>query len=124
MTAFHAYACKPEIAQFYPSTIRDRLEIYEKEVLSRFDCPRDRLYQEVHAGHLSHLLDGEAAVLTEELIRLITVTGTAEEVASQLRAIERAGADNVTLNISQRCMREQIVEIEEKIMPLLERTSS
>jgi 5,10-methylenetetrahydromethanopterin reductase len=122
MVVFHAYACKPEIGQFLPPAVRDRLEIYEKEVLSRFDCPRERLYQEVHAGHLSHLLDGEAAVLTEDLIRMITVTGTAEEVATQLLAIERAGAHNVTFNIPQSVMREQIVEIEEQIMPLLRRT--
>ena len=124
MTAFHAYTCTPEIRQFLPRAVSDRLEIYEKEVLSRFDCPRERLYQEVHAGHLSHLLDGEAAVLTEELIRMITVTGTAQQIAAQLRAIEDAGANNITLNIPQSCMREQIVEIEEQIMPLLARTTA
>ena len=122
MTAFHAYTCTPEIRKFLPAAVSDRLEIWEKEVLSRFDCPPDRLYQEVHAGHLSYLLDGEAAVLTEELIRMITVTGTPEEIAAQLRAIEHAGAHNVTLNFPQSAMREQIVEIEEQIMPLLART--
>ena len=124
MTAFHAYTCTPEIRQFLPAAVSDRLDIYEKEVLSRFDCPRERLYQEVHAGHLSHLLEGEAAVLTEELIRMITVTGTPEEIATQLRAVENAGAHNVTLNFAQGTMREQIVEVQEQIMPLLARKTA
>ena len=122
MTAFHAYTCTPEMKEFLPAAVSDRIEIWEKEVLSRFDCPPERLYQEVHAGHLSYLLDGEAAVLTEEIIRMITVTGTPEEIAEQLRAIERTGAHNVSLNFPQNAMREQIVEIEEQIMPLLART--
>ena len=123
MTPFHAYACKPEIGQFLPAAIRDRLAVYEEEVLSRIKCPRERLYQEVHAGHLSYLLDGEAAVLTEEIMRMVAVVGTAQEIATQLREIELAGADNITFNIPQSAMRQQIVEIEEHIMPLMAHTS-
>src|SRR5579871_2285813 len=61
MMAYHSYACHPQIAEYLPPPIRERLEIYEREVLSRLPVDRSRLYQEAHAGHLSHLLDGEAA---------------------------------------------------------------
>ncbi|HJQ48794.1 MAG TPA: LLM class flavin-dependent oxidoreductase [Amycolatopsis sp.] len=119
MTPFHYYACNPAMAEYLPPAVRDRIEIYEKEVLARFDVPRDRLYQEVHAGHLSHLLDGEAAVLTEEIVRSVSLTGTAEEIATQLRALESAGLKNVTFWIPPRLTREVVLSIEERIMPLL-----
>lgn len=96
MFAFHSYACHPEIAQFFPAHVRERLDIYEKEVLARLDVPRERLYQAVHAGHLSRLLDGEAAVLTEQIVRDLSLTGTAEEIAAQLRRLQNAGLKNLS----------------------------
>ena len=117
--AFHFYTCNPEIGPFLPPAIRERLEIFEKEVLSRIDLPRELLYQEVNAGHLEYLLDGEAAVLTEEIMRMTTLTGTAEEIATQLRRLESAGLGCVLLCIPSSVMREVILDVEEKIMPLM-----
>src|SRR4051794_13380363 len=37
MMAYHSYACHPEIGDSLPPPLRDRLDIYEKEVLSRLD---------------------------------------------------------------------------------------
>jgi 5,10-methylenetetrahydromethanopterin reductase len=68
MLPFHTYACYPEIGALLPPLLRERLEIFDKEVLARIDLPRELLYQDINAGHLEHLLDGEAAVLTEEMI--------------------------------------------------------
>lgn len=120
MMAYHSYACHPEIGEYLPPPLRDRLEIYEREVLDRLDVPRDRLYQEVHAGHLSHLIDGEAAVLTDEIVRMTTLTGTAEEIAGQLRRLEDAGLDNVTFWAGPEVFRETVLSIEEQVMPLLD----
>ncbi len=117
MMAFHSYALHPEIANYLPPAIRDRLEIYEREVLSRF--PREKLYQEVHAGHLSHLLDGEAAVLTEEVMRMVSLVGTAQEIAAKLRQLEDAGLNNVTFWIPPHLTRSVISEVEAQIMPLM-----
>jgi 5,10-methylenetetrahydromethanopterin reductase len=122
MMAFHSYACHPEIADYLPPPILDRLEVYEKEVLSRLGVPRDRIYQEVHAGHLASLIDGEAAVLTDEVVRMTTLTGTAEEIAAQLRALETAGLGNVSFWIPPHLTRDVILEVEEQIMPLLHGT--
>src|SRR6185437_16714553 len=116
---FHSYACHPEIAEYLPPPIRDRLEIYEREVLDRLPVARERIYQEVHAGHLAHMLDGEAAVLTEEIVRMTTLIGTAEEIAAQLRALEAAGLNNVTFWIPPHLTRSVISDVEEHIMPLM-----
>ncbi len=119
MLAFHIYADNPAIAEQLPPAFRDRIEMYEREVLSRLPVSRDRFYQEVNCGHLSHLLDGEAAVLTEEIIKMTTITGTLDEVAHVVRGLEAAGLSNLTLNPPPPLAREMIRETAEKIMPLL-----
>lgn len=119
MMAYHTYACHPAVAEYLPPPIRDRLETYEKEVLSRLGVPRERIYQDVHVGHLARLIDGEAAVLTDEVVRMTTLTGTAEEIAAQLRALEAAGLKNVSFWIPPHLTREVILTVEEQIMPLL-----
>jgi alkanesulfonate monooxygenase SsuD/methylene tetrahydromethanopterin reductase-like flavin-dependent oxidoreductase (luciferase family) len=119
MMAFHTYACDPSIGEYLPPPLRDRLELYEREVLARFDVPRELAYQEAHAGHLSHLLDGEAAVLTDEIVRMTTLTGTAQEIAGVLRRLEDAGLRNVSFWIPPHLTRDGILEIEQQVMPLL-----
>lgn len=121
MMAYHSYACHPEIGEFLPPPLRDRLDVYEREVLARLDVPREQVYQEVHQGHLSHLIDGEAAVLTDEIIRMTTLTGTAEEIAAVLRGLEDAGLKNVSFWIPPQLTREVILETE-ALVPLLRAT--
>jgi 5,10-methylenetetrahydromethanopterin reductase len=118
MMAFHSYACHPEIAEYLPPPIRDRIEIYERNVLSRF--PREKIYQEVHAGHLAHLLEGEAEVLTEDVVRMTSLTGTATEIADQLRRLEQAGLNNITFWVPPHLTR----DVEDKIMPLMRQTAA
>jgi 5,10-methylenetetrahydromethanopterin reductase len=120
MLPFHAYADTPAIGEHLPAPIRDRLDLYKRKVLARLDVPRDRLYQETHRGHLSHLLPGEEEVLTEEIVRMTTLTGTAREIAGVLRGLEAAGLRNVTLNPPPHLAREAVREYAEKIAPLLD----
>jgi alkanesulfonate monooxygenase SsuD/methylene tetrahydromethanopterin reductase-like flavin-dependent oxidoreductase (luciferase family) len=119
MMPFHAYADNPSIADHLPPPIRDRLDIYEREVLSRLSVTRDRRYQQVHRGHLSHLLDGEAAVLTDEIVRMTTLTGTAEEIVALLHQLESAGLKNIVLNPPPHLVRETVRMYSDKIAPLL-----
>lgn len=120
MLPFHAYADNPAIADHLPAPIRDRLALYERKVLARLDVPRDRLYQETHRGHLSHLLPGEEEVLTEEIIRMNTLTGTAHEIADVLRGLEAAGLRNASLTPPPHLARETVREYADKIAPLLD----
>jgi alkanesulfonate monooxygenase SsuD/methylene tetrahydromethanopterin reductase-like flavin-dependent oxidoreductase (luciferase family) len=124
MMPFHAYADNPQIAEYLPPPLQDRLEIYEREVLSRFDVPRERIYQQTHRGHLSHLLKGEAAVLTDEIVRMTTLTGTAEEIAAVLSDLESAGLSNVSFWIPPHLTREVVLEVESKLMPLMANVSA
>jgi alkanesulfonate monooxygenase SsuD/methylene tetrahydromethanopterin reductase-like flavin-dependent oxidoreductase (luciferase family) len=119
MMPFHTYADNPAIGEYLPPPLQERLEVFEREVLSRFGVARDRLHQEIHRGHLSHLLEGEAEVLTDEIVRMTTLTGTAEEIADTLRQLERSGLRNVTFWIPPHLTREVVVDIEQKVMPLL-----
>ena len=120
MLAFHTYSDNPAIEEHLPPPIRERIETYKNEVLSRFDCTPDRIYQEAHRGHLSHLLDGEAAVLTEDIVRMTTLTGTAEEIADHIRALGAAGLKNVSVWAPPHLTRETVVSIAEQVMPLVE----
>ena len=119
MMPFHSYGDRPEIADLLPPPIRDRLDVYRREVLDRFPVPADRHYQETHVGHLSHLQQGEAAVLTDEIVRMTTLTGTAEEIAARLRDLETAGLTNVSIWAPPRRTREVVLEVERQIAPLL-----
>lgn len=120
MMAFHSYADNPAIADRLPPPIRLRLPVYQEEVVDRFEVPRDLNYQEAHRGHLSHLLTGEAAVLTEEIVRMTTLTGTASEVAAKLRELERAGLRNVSFWAPPHLTREVVDEVAATVMPLLD----
>lgn len=117
--AFHLYADDPDIGASFPPALRERLEIFDKEVVSRLDVPRELVYQEVHAGHLEFLLDGEAAVLTEEIIRMTTLTGTPDEIVAQLRRLEAAGLGCLQLCVPSASVRDVILDVEQKIMPLM-----
>lgn len=119
MLPFHSYADNPAIGEHLPPPIRDRLDVYEREVLSRLDVPDDRRYQATHRGHLSHLLDGEAAVLTDEIVRMTTLTGTAEEIVAVLRRLEAEGMKNIFFNPPPHLVRETVRMYADKIAPLL-----
>jgi 5,10-methylenetetrahydromethanopterin reductase len=120
MMPFHAYACDPSIGPYLPPAIQARLEVYEREVLARLDVSRDRLHQEVHRGHLSHLLPGEDQVLTEEIVRATSLTGTAREIADVLSGLERAGLRNVSFWAPPHLTRETVLTVQERIAPLLD----
>jgi 5,10-methylenetetrahydromethanopterin reductase len=119
MLPFHAYADNPAIENHLPPPVRDRLGLYKEKVLARFDVPGDRLYQEVHRGHLSHLLDGEREVLTDDIVRMTTLTGTADEIAAVLKRLEAAGLRNVTLNPPPHRVRETVDAYADQVAPIL-----
>ena len=119
MMPFHSYADNPAIGERLPEFIKERLPIYEQKVLARFDP--DRRHQETHRGHLSHLLEGEAAVLTEQIIRATCLVGTADEVVNVLAELETAGLKNLSLWVPPDDTRDAVLEVEREIMPRLRR---
>jgi alkanesulfonate monooxygenase SsuD/methylene tetrahydromethanopterin reductase-like flavin-dependent oxidoreductase (luciferase family) len=123
MLPFHAYADHPEAGDSMPPAIKARLPVYRREVLDRFGVPADRLHQEAHRGHLSHLLPGEAAVLTDEVVRMTTFTGPADEIAEVICELAVAGMTNLSLWAPPHQTRELVLEVEEQVAPLVERAS-
>jgi alkanesulfonate monooxygenase SsuD/methylene tetrahydromethanopterin reductase-like flavin-dependent oxidoreductase (luciferase family) len=121
MMPFHSWADRPEIGEHLPTAIRERLEVYRREVLDRHRVDVEDRHQETHRGHLSHLRPGEAEVLTEEIVRMTTLTGTAEEIAARLAALAEGGLANVSLWFPPGLTREGVLEVEREIMPLLGR---
>jgi alkanesulfonate monooxygenase SsuD/methylene tetrahydromethanopterin reductase-like flavin-dependent oxidoreductase (luciferase family) len=119
MMPFQSWADKPEIGEHLPPPIRERLDIYRREVIDRHPVDPSDIHQETHRGHLSHLRPGEAAVLTEEIVRMTTLTGTAAEIAARLDALAAAGLGNVSLWFPPPLTREGVLEVEREIMPLL-----
>ena len=118
---FHSATDRPGLLAHLPPDLQERYAIYKERVLGRF--PPDRLHQEYHRGHLSHMLDGEAEALTDAIVRSETLTGTAAEIAAQLEAFEAVGLRNLTVWAPPHQTREVVLEIEREIMPLLRSTS-
>jgi hypothetical protein len=52
---------------------------------------------------------------------MTTLTGTAEEIADVVRSLEAAGLRNVSLCIPPPLTREVVLDVEQKVMPLLEK---
>jgi alkanesulfonate monooxygenase SsuD/methylene tetrahydromethanopterin reductase-like flavin-dependent oxidoreductase (luciferase family) len=117
MLPFQTIADNPETLEYYPSYVQERWPIFEREVLSKITRPSDRRYHDYHRGHMWFLRDGEEKVLTEEIIRARTLTGTADEIIEQLCAYESAGLRNITMYARPEYLRETVLEVEEKILP-------
>lgn len=119
MMPFQSWADRPQIAEHLPPPVRERLDVYA-EVVAEYDAATGgHRHHEVHRGHLSHLREGEAEVLTDEIVRMTTLTGTAGEIAARLRALEQAGLANVSLWFPPSLTREGVLEVEREIAPLL-----
>jgi alkanesulfonate monooxygenase SsuD/methylene tetrahydromethanopterin reductase-like flavin-dependent oxidoreductase (luciferase family) len=119
MMPFHSWADRPETGEHLPPPIRERLDVYRREVMDRHPVPAEHFHQETHRGHLSHLRPGEAAVLTEDIVRITTLTGTASEIATRLEALSAAGLGNLSIWFPPTLTREGVLEVEREIMPLL-----
>jgi 5,10-methylenetetrahydromethanopterin reductase len=119
MMPFHSWADDPRIEEFLPPAVRERLPVYAREVLARFPGGAQDRHRYTHRGHLSHLQPGEELVLSEEIVRMTTLTGTAAEIAGQLSALAGAGLRNLSVWAPPPLTREVITEIHDRVMPLL-----
>jgi 5,10-methylenetetrahydromethanopterin reductase len=124
MMPFHSWADNPGIEEHLPPPVRERLPIYKREVLDRFGVGRERLHQHTHNSHLSRLQEGEAKVLTDEIVRMTTFAGTADELVDRLRKLEAAGMRNFSIWVPPHHTREAVVEVNSKLMPRLARTAA
>ena len=59
----------------------------------------DRLYLDVHRGHMTFLKPGEERFVTQEALSG-TLTGIGPEIIQRLEAIEAAGVDNIVVSVT------------------------
>jgi len=80
--------------------------------------PRDRRYLDVHEGHMVQLKPGEDAFVSEGLVST-TLTGPPEVVLERVRALARAGVDNLALQAVGNDGRELIEEFSRHVIAKL-----
>ncbi len=80
-----------------PPFMAPLLDEYRKLYLSY--TPEDARYLSVHRGHLLFLRPDEAPLITADLIRAMTVTGTKEELRESIRELARAGYKQFSCHI-------------------------
>lgn len=81
----------PDIAAEYNS--------YIQEYAKTSGTPSDRLYLDVHRGHMVFLKPGEERFATQEALAR-TLIGTGQQILERLEAIEATGVDNVVIPVT------------------------
>jgi 5,10-methylenetetrahydromethanopterin reductase len=99
---FHDHAEEDELGTLgmrIPPQFQGIFEAYRK-IYATYE-PADARYLRNHRGHLTFLRPEEQALVTAELIRTLTWTGTAAELADGVRAVKAAGFSQfaVTLRV-------------------------
>ncbi len=81
----------PETAEAYNAYIREYAETR--------GTPLDRLYLDVHRGHMVFLKPGEEQFATQNALAR-TLTGTGPEIIEKLETMEAAGIDNIAISVT------------------------
>lgn len=99
MVALHALWERSAVATDLPPVLRDLYQRYDKEYIPTMKTPKDRLYLEMHEGHLIYLRPGEEKFVTEPLVRGFSLTGSGEEIIARLKALEAVGVTQVAIQV-------------------------
>jgi alkanesulfonate monooxygenase SsuD/methylene tetrahydromethanopterin reductase-like flavin-dependent oxidoreductase (luciferase family) len=81
--------------------------------------PPDRRHLQIHDGHATFLAAAERKFLTEEAIRAVTIIGSVEEIAEQIRAAEAAGVTELALQSPLATARDVMRDFAERVRPHL-----
>jgi 5,10-methylenetetrahydromethanopterin reductase len=81
-----------------PPFLAQLLERY-REIYMRYE-PADARYLTLHRGHLMFLRPEEEPLITADLIREMTFTGTADALAERIRELGRAGYTRIAVQIA------------------------
>ena len=95
----------PEVAGAYNTYIQE----YAKSA----GTPADRLYLDVHRGHMVFLKPGEEQFATQEAMAR-TLTGSGPEIIERLDATEATGVDNVAISVSSAQAARDLIQEAEK----------
>jgi alkanesulfonate monooxygenase SsuD/methylene tetrahydromethanopterin reductase-like flavin-dependent oxidoreductase (luciferase family) len=89
------------------------------EHVASFTLPEEKRFRQIHDGHCTFLQRGEEKFVTEAGIRATCIVGTPDEIAHQLKEMERGGVDGVTLLPAADHQRKVFRDFAELVMPLM-----
>lgn len=81
--------------------------------------PADRRYLDVHEGHMMFLKPGEEAFVIPEMVPILSLSGSPEEVRERCRLFADAGVDNLALQAIPGLGRELIEEFGREVIAKL-----
>ena len=113
--ALHGVAAGYTKALTIPADARAVFEAYT-EFIKQLDIPVAELYLHLHRGHVIYLLPEERPFITAATIRSTTLVGTRDELLDQIRALERAGLQQLIINPPMDHYRECIDEISRELI--------
>lgn len=100
-------------------TIASAFDRYINEYAASHGSPPDRRYLDVHEGHMMYLKPGEEAFVAPDMIPVLSLTGTPEEVLERCRSFAAAGIDNLALQAIPGMGRELIEEFSRHVIAKL-----
>lgn len=77
----------------------DAYNAYIQEYAETKGTPLDRLYLDVHRGHMVFLKPGEEQFATQDILAR-SLTGTGPEIIEKLETMEAAGIDNIAISVT------------------------
>lgn len=80
-----------------PPDLKPLIDAY-REIYARYE-PADARYMTLHDGHLMYLRPEEQQFITGEMLKALTLTGSAEEIRTRVDALATAGYDQVAIQL-------------------------
>ena len=112
----HALWEQSAVASGLPDSLANLWHRYRDDYVAKSKVPADRRYLEIHEGHLIYLKPGEEKFVDENLVRTMTLTGTAEEIIERIKGLEAAGVKQISIQVVQPYGREMIEDFGRKVI--------
>jgi 5,10-methylenetetrahydromethanopterin reductase len=96
---FHGMLDDPDASVSLPPPMDAVLDKY-RELHAKYE-PEDAKYLENHRGHLMFLREEEKALITPELVKATSMSGTTDELVDRLRQLADAGYDQFAVQLVQ-----------------------
>jgi len=89
------------------------------EHVAGFSLPEEKRFRQIHDGHCTYLQPGEERFVRAEGIRESCIVGAPEEIAHQLKEMERGGVTGISILPAADSQRKVFRDFAELVMPLL-----
>ena len=114
ITSLHAIAAGYAKSRSLPPDARTVYDEYAKYV-ENLGEPGER-YLDLHVGHCTYVPERERRFVTPATLRATTIVGTREEVLDRLRALEKAGLDQLVMSPPMDGFEEYIDDISQQLV--------